>query len=309
MSSLTRKNKDKKNCILKLQELSKRIEGKLENRTDANYFLDCEIAFNHIKLAQNVYNRMRNDRTLAPKFETYQKNAKTLLNDTGDYIRSKAQVKLELNAKYHQIRAEFMKLQNKLQEYYSEALLYLAYRKVENIESGEQKMVAYDLIIAALIGDVYQFGEIIHHPILQALSGTKFEFLIQLLHIFHAGDIEKFTMMESTLENVPILKSNMNFLHKKLQIMSLLNLVFSKVPEQRVLTFAEIKSYTRVLDVELLLLKALSLKLIKGMIDEVQQTVYISWCQPKVLNRNELSGLRKKVSIWRQRVADAGAFV
>lgn len=314
MTAITRKNKDKKNCIIKLQELSDRIVAKEKVKGEANYFLDCEIAYNHLRLAQHVLltsgSQIRQDKTLANKFEAYQKNAKILLNDAGAFIKNTAIVPLELTAKYHQVRAELMKLQHNLKEYFSEALLYLAYVQ-GNMPASEQKKMAYDLSIAALTGEIYHLGELIHHPILGALNNTPFEWLSELLKVFHNGDIAGYQRMEAAglLDKAPILKSKQAFLHKKLQLMSLLNLIFSYIPEQRVLAFADIQAHTKVADVELLLLKALSLNLIKGLIDEIQQTVYISWCQPKVLNKRELGNLRNKVTLWHERVTTAEKFV
>lgn len=50
--------------------------------------------------------------------------------------------------------------------------------------------------------------------------------------------------------------------------------------------------------VELLVMKALSLKLIKGIIDEVNQTVTVTWVQPRVLDINQVAKMKERMQTW-----------
>lgn len=50
--------------------------------------------------------------------------------------------------------------------------------------------------------------------------------------------------------------------------------------------------------VELLVMKALSLKLVKGVIDEVDQKVQFVWVQPRVLDIKQVSGLKDRLATW-----------
>lgn len=67
-----------------------------------------------------------------------------------------------------------------------------------------------------------------------------------------------------------------------------------------VLTFEEIakKTHQNEQDVELLVMKALSLGLVKGTIDEVEKKVYLSWVQPRVLDKQQITSLRSKLEHW-----------
>lgn len=73
----------------------------------------------------------------------------------------------------------------------------------------------------------------------------------------------------------------MPLLREKISILALMELVFNKPSEGRSLPFSEIAKVTRLKEdeVELLVMKALSLKLIRGEIDEVRRIVSISWVQ------------------------------
>lgn len=48
-------------------------------------------------------------------------------------------------------------------------------------------------------------------------------------------------------------------------------------------------------DVEILVMRALSLKLVKGNIDQVNGKVHLWWVQPRVLNRAQIISLRSRL--------------
>ena len=52
-------------------------------------------------------------------------------------------------------------------------------------------------------------------------------------------------------------------------------------------------------------MRALSLGLIKGTMDEVDGTIDVSWVQPRVLDSNQLHLLSSQLETWGQRVKTA----
>lgn len=79
-----------------------------------------------------------------------------------------------------------------------------------------------------------------------------------------------------------------------------MELVFNKSAEERTLPFKAIAEATKlpVDEVELLVMKALSLKLVKGVIDEVNQTVAIGWVQPRVLDLEQVNKMKGRIGTW-----------
>ena len=51
-------------------------------------------------------------------------------------------------------------------------------------------------------------------------------------------------------------------------------------------------------EVELLVMKAMSLKLIKGTIDEVEQVVRVTWVIPRILDTKRLEVMSGKLDDW-----------
>lgn len=94
--------------------------------------------------------------------------------------------------------------------------------------------------------------------------------------------------------------------------MTLVESVFRRSKEQRIcIQFSELSKECRVpaSEVEHLVMKSLSLGLIKGMIDEVDQTVQVrlqyllitkkvTWIQPRVLDKIQIKVMMTRLSEW-----------
>jgi len=86
-----------------------------------------------------------------------------------------------------------------------------------------------------------------------------------------------------------------------------MNIVFELPSHERTIAFADIASRTRIpLDqTEWVLMRAMSIGLIKGSIDQVEQTVNVSWVQPRVLDKSQLGLLVTQLENWTDRVKGA----
>jgi hypothetical protein len=76
---------------------------------------------------------------------------------------------------------------------------YLAHTPLETLSDAEKRQLAVDVALAALVGEgVFNFGEIIEHPVMASLAATPEAWLADLLRVFHTGDIDQFTLVVST---------------------------------------------------------------------------------------------------------------
>jgi len=93
-------------------------------------------------------------------------------------------------------------------------------------------------------------------------------------------------------------------LQEKIHLSALLALIFSRPPHSRTLPFELIAKETRlpINEVEYLVMKALSLELIRGTIDQVDQIVQITWLQGRVLDKKGIEGMKKRLEGWSQGV-------
>jgi len=93
--------------------------------------------------------------------------------------------------------------------------------------------------------------------------------------------------------------------------MNLVELIFARLKQSRRLSFGSIAESTRIAltEVEFLLMKALSLGLVRGTIDEVEQVLIIEWVQPRVLDRSQLVELQKAICVWKERVLETSRMI
>ncbi|PPQ75925.1 hypothetical protein CVT26_006377 [Gymnopilus dilepis] len=207
-----------------------------------------------------------------------------------------------VNAAYYGVAADYSKAKMEYAPYYKNSLLYLACVDIDKDMSPEERVVrAHALSISALLGDtIYNFGELLMHPILDSLNGTQHEWIKKLLFTFNEGNIGRFESLAPLFPKEPILQENYPFLRQKICLMALIESVFKRQANKRTMTYQTIAEETRlpVEEVEHLVMKALSLKLIKGSLDEVDRTATITWVQPRVLSREQIGGLAKRLEEW-----------
>lgn len=138
------------------------------------------------------------------------------------------------------------------------------------------------------------------HPILDSLNTSDHDWLKKLLFTFNEGNIGKFEALAPLLPREPILQQNAPFLRQKICLMALIESVFKRSANNRTLSFKTIGEETHlpVTEVEHLVMKALSLKLIKGSLDQVEEKALITWVQPRVLSREQIGSLAGRLEQW-----------
>ncbi|KAJ3356695.1 26S proteasome regulatory subunit [Kappamyces sp. JEL0680] len=188
-----------------------------------------------------------------------------------------------INASYYRVAADYHKATLGYPQYYHNALLFLSSVSLDELSAQEKQERAFDLSMSALLGEgLYNFGELLMHPILDSLQTSPFAWLRQLLFFYNSGDMEGFEKISKTGDFLkqPLLVAAIGFLRQKLCLMTLMEAVFKRSKSERgKMTFSEIARDTRVPmeEVEHLVMKALSLGLIKGCIDEVDGVVLVRW--------------------------------
>lgn len=77
------------------------------------------------------------------------------------------------------------------------------------------------------------------------------------------------------------------------------------------MTFATIAQETQVRahEIEILIMKALSLGLLKGTIDQVAEIARINWVQPKVLDMKQIDNMRMRLKEWDSSVNQLGHWI
>jgi len=100
-------------------------------------------------------------------------------------------------------------------------------------------------------------------------------------------------------------QKNEDTLYNKICLLSVMEMTFQRSATERRLTFTDIAEHTGLAKdrVELLVMRALSRGIIKGQIDQVEESVHVSWVQPRVLDRSQLGSLANKLDKWCDSIA------
>lgn len=169
--------------------------------------------------------------------------------------------------------------------------------------------LAVDLSLAALLGEaVYNFGELLAHPVMESLKGTNYAWLGEVVQVFNRGDLHEYDRLcnkyAEQLNAQPALVQNERKLREKITVVALMEIVFALPAENRVISLDKIAETTKLhkKGVEFLLMKALSAHLIEGQIDQVDGTVRITWAQPRTLLKPQIQELRNKLDGWIDKV-------
>lgn len=204
-----------------------------------------------------------------------------------------------VHARYYLLASDHYKKIGDHCNYYRNALRYLGCLSDsdETFKTPQpvQQERAFTMALAALLGDeIFNFGELLQHPIINCIEPNK-RWVVQLLEAFNAGDLAKYEALQPQWSTQPDLVTHALELRKKITLMCLMEMTFKS--HDGILTFEQIANNARVemSDVEILVMRALSLKLVKGNIDQVSGRVHLWWVQPRVLNRAQILSLRSRL--------------
>ena len=166
--------------------------------------------------------------------------------------------------------------------------------------------------MAALVSDsIYNFGELLLHPILDSLVSTPHSWLRDLLFAFNRGDLGAYDVLAGNISKDKLLEEHKGFLYQKISLSALTETVFRRPPHDRAMTFATISAETKVQpnEIEHLIMRALSLGLLRGSIDQVAEIARINWVQPKVLDMKQIDGMRVRLREWDSSVNQLGHWI
>lgn len=209
--------------------------------------------------------------------------------------------------RFYLLASQLYRIQSKHTEFYRTCLKYLGSLDLASIPIKEQMQHAFLLSLAALLSeDIYNLGELLQHPVLAALKNTPNEWLIDLLHVFNSGNIRKFEEMQPKWASIGDIAVQKDKLRRKISLLCLMEMTFKRQSKDRKLTFEEIASETKLPlnEVELLVMKALAIGLVKGSIDQVAQEVHLNWVQPRVVDKSQIKTMVKRLDTW---LADVNA--
>lgn len=174
------------------------------------------------------------------------------------------------------VYGQYYNLREDFENYYKSSMQYLAYTPAEEMSEKEQRELSIKIGMAILLGkNVFNISELLDKEVINSLIGTEFAWLHSLMQSLGQGQIEAFERAfdaaRPSLQKFPAVLKNETYLKQKVRIIAFLELIFSLNKDERSIPFERIAAVCKIAtsDVELLLLKSMSLELVRGTIDEV----------------------------------------
>merc|ERR1712157_675125 len=98
---------------------------------------------------------------------------------------------------------------------------------------------------------------------------------------------------------------------EKITLLGLIELVFAKPATERTLTFTEIAERLEIPieQVEWVIMRAFSVKLMEGSMDQVEGTVLVTWILPRILTPDQMSDLSARFGEWAAKVSRTKDYV
>eukprot|EP00037_Helgoeca_nana_P006301 m.58107 g.58107 ORF g.58107 m.58107 type:complete len:382 (+) comp17189_c0_seq1:21-1166(+) len=211
-----------------------------------------------------------------------------------------------VHANYYKVSAELYKIEARFAKFYAAALRYLGCVELKELQESDAVELANDLCLAALLGDgIYNMGELLSHGILDFLRDTQQQWLVDLVGAFNAGDVAGFVAMKEVWSTKSgDLVSAEEELFEKIRLLSIMEHVFRRQSKDRKIAFSEIAASAQIDEssVEMLVMKALCIGLVRGSIDQIDQAATFTWVQPRVLDLAQLADIHSRLGTWLERV-------
>ena len=219
-----------------------------------------------------------------------------------------------VHSAYYQTAKSLYKKIGPAEDFYKNAIQFLNYTPLSGLEEDEIKILARDLCLAALVGKgVYNLGTVVFEngELLDVLKGTENGYLVELMKSSAEGDVNAVKALESHKAQLEAQGCDLNIIHEKIMLLALVNMVFEKESNERSMKFDDIAKRLQVdsTQVEWIVMKALSLGLIKGSMDQVDGFVEITWVMPRVLDNNMMNSLAERFGQWATKVGESREYM
>jgi len=203
--------------------------------------------------------------------------------------------------------SSYYKTLNDPENFYKYAIQYVGYTQLDQLPKERLLALAFDLGIAALVGEtIFNFGDLLEHPVIESLQCTENQWLAEIIFTFNTGNITQWKELQNLhapkMNAIQAFIQKHELLDKKIALMSLVDLAFRRTSEDRNIPFDFIAKTTQVREVEMLIMRAISLGLLKGTIDEVDQIFSVTWVQPRILNIAQITEMGDRIEKWSAKV-------
>jgi hypothetical protein len=224
-------------------------------------------------------------------------------------------------ATFHRVASEYHRAVGPAGAFYRHSLRYLSLTPLESMPTAQQQQVASELAVAALVAeDVHDLGIVASHPALRSLQAApELSWIAELVLTANAGDVERFAAVFAehrdriAAHHVAILDAA-ETIKEKVALTAVVESIARRPAADRSIPLADVARAAFCdadidrdggalsLATQRLLMRAMSLGLLRGRIDEVDAIVHVDAVRPRVLDAPGIHRLKLQVDSWIARV-------
>jgi len=295
--------------------LLEELVGFFQQETHTPAALYVESKLHLLKIHQTEAAGTAMDGSLVHVIQAFLKKSQVTLAELGQSTESELAV---VHSSYYQTAMTLYKAVGPPEAFYTNALQYLHYTPLPTLEASVQYQLAQDMCLAALTGKgIYDFGQIVYHPaeVLNVLKGTELEWLSTVMDVAVWGKVDEWKELQKVhkaeIERQPAFLGRMTFVDEKIALLALVHMVFERESGSKTITFEQVSERVKISveQVELFLIRALALELIKGTMDQVEGTVDVTWVMPRVLDDANVAELAGRFKTWIDKTTSAREFM
>lgn len=217
-----------------------------------------------------------------------------------------------VNRAHYEMTMSYYKIVGPPEAFYEEAIRYLNYFTPEaEKDKTKSHQLAVDICLSALTGEgVYNLGQVVSNPMLLALKETPESWLMELLEACAKGQVAEFKQLvsqkyPSQIASQPALVNMGQQMQEKMTLLALVKMIFERPSSERTVDFATIAQVLEISmeQVEWVIMRAFSVKLMEGSMDQVDGIVHVTWILPRVLDNSQMSDLASRFGDWATKVS------
>jgi len=216
-----------------------------------------------------------------------------------------------VNRAHYEMTMSYYKIVGPPEAFYEEAIRYLNYYTPDDSDKVKSHQLAVDICLSALTGEgVYNLGQVISNPMLLALKETPDAWLMELLEACAKGQVAEFKQLvsqkyPSQIASQPALVNMGQQMQEKMTLLALVRMIFERPSSERTVDFATIAQVLEIPieQVEWVIMRAFSVKLMEGSMDQVDGIVHVTWILPRVLDNSQMSDLATRFGEWAVKVS------
>uniref|UniRef100_A0A7S4ADL7 PCI domain-containing protein n=1 Tax=Pseudo-nitzschia australis TaxID=44445 RepID=A0A7S4ADL7_9STRA len=297
----------------RLQDLLDKLEQESSNQNNNNntaavLYLQSKISLLDLQADNNDSSESDNDTKKEKLDKIY-----TVIKENGPLLKqlvSDTPEAVIVNSAHYETSMTYYKIVGPPEAFYNEAVDYLNYYQPKEGDAAatdtKSQTLAIDLCLAALTGEgVYNLGQVVSNPILKVLEQTPQAWLVDLLRACARGNVKDFKKLcqetyPAQIASQPALVNMGTQMQEKITLLGLIELVFAKPATERNLAFAEIAEGLEIPleQVEWVIMRAFSVNLMEGIMDQVEESVHVTWILPRALSAEQMTDLAGKFGTW-----------